>query len=138
MKAGDNLGWRLYEGTILYNGSYSSGGGTSVTSVTITPPILDYNHSGPFNSITGGYVYRGTPDPCLSPKYLYADLYGRYYVDTESNPGNGSWVGEAIKNVSCASTSPLNCTASFSEMLCVLVGARQESRLIFITNEWYL
>lgn len=115
VKAGDNLGWRLYEGTIPYNGSYSPGGVTSVTSVTITPPILEYNHSGPFNSITGGYLYRGNADPCLSLKYLYADLYGRYYAGTESNPGSSSWVSKAINNISCASTSPLNCTTPFSE-----------------------
>lgn len=115
VKAGDNLGWRLYEGTIPYDGSYAPGGVTSVRSVTITPPILDYNHSGPFNSITGGYVYRGTADPCLSGKYLYADLYGRYYSGSESVPGSGLWFGEAIGNISCAPTSPINCTTPFSE-----------------------
>ncbi|HMS66450.1 MAG TPA: hypothetical protein PKD83_14495, partial [Ignavibacteria bacterium] len=42
-----------------------------------TPPVWEYPHSGSFmQSITGGFVYRGSELPELFGKYIYAD-----YID---------------------------------------------------------
>ncbi|HYC75480.1 PQQ-dependent sugar dehydrogenase [Brevundimonas sp.] len=51
--AGRNLGWRIFEGDLPFNGTDPGG---------LTDPVLSYSHgSGPMQgrSITGGYVYHG-------------------------------------------------------------------------------
>ena len=67
---GQNLGWRLREGTIQNPHNV----GDPVPAGAIAP-IYDYDHgNGPFegNSITGGYVYRG-PIAALQGHYFFAD-----------------------------------------------------------------
>ena len=71
---GGNYGWRVYEGPLVYNPPWTPGGNTSVKSINAITPIMGYNHSDVNKnigsaSIMGGYVYRGSADPCL---------YGRY------------------------------------------------------------
>jgi len=63
---GGNYGWRLFEG----NASYNNPGGT--TPPDYVPPLATYDHSFG-QSITGGYVYRGTGAPSLRGTYLYGD-----------------------------------------------------------------
>lgn len=68
---GGNYGWRAYEGSYKFNSSKSGGGNTSLVSMNATIfPVMGYNHSDVninegSASITGGYFYRGTADPCL-------------------------------------------------------------------------
>lgn len=63
---GDNLGWRLCEGFHTYpNGDPCP--------AQFVPPIHEYNHSVG-QSITGGYVYRGSRQPSLRGAYLYGDF----------------------------------------------------------------
>lgn len=67
---GENYGWRLREGTI----STPDVGGPSPTGAI--DPVYDYLHgTGPLqgNSVTGGYVYRGS-DPTLQGKYIFGDF----------------------------------------------------------------
>ena len=73
---GGNYGWRVYEGPYIYRPEWTPGGNTSLSSINAIFPVMGYNHSSVNNnvgsaSITGGYVYRGSTDPCL---------YGRYTV----------------------------------------------------------
>lgn len=67
IESGKNYGWNKMEGFYCYGTCDTTGKG-------FTRPIYNYSHSLG-NSITGGYVYRGTLLPGLYGRYLYAD-YG--------------------------------------------------------------
>lgn len=62
---GVNYGWKIMEGTSCFSPPCDVPG--------LTPPVLEYDHSGNACSITGGYVYRGTAVPALRGTYFYAD-----------------------------------------------------------------
>lgn len=63
---GVNLGWNRWEGTHVYPpGSHQARDGYVF-------PVAEYSHSQG-ESITGGYVYRGSKYPALRGAYLYAD-----------------------------------------------------------------
>ena len=62
---GVNYGWKIMEGTSCFSQPCNTPG--------LTPPVLEYDHSGGACSITGGYVYRGTVIPALQGTYFYAD-----------------------------------------------------------------
>ena len=64
---GANFGWRIMEGTAVFNGTPSA---------SLVPPVAEYLHgTGPRegNSVTGGYVYRG-PVEALRGNYFFADF----------------------------------------------------------------
>jgi glucose/arabinose dehydrogenase len=64
---GANFGWRVLEGTAVFNGTPTA---------TMVPPVAEYLHgNGAFqgNSVTGGYVYRG-PVEALRGQYFFADF----------------------------------------------------------------
>ena len=65
VKKGDNLGWRCFEGTSVFNSSGCS-------SIQAVEPVAKYTHSQGRCSITGGYVYRGSIQS-LEQIYFYAD-----------------------------------------------------------------
>lgn len=65
-----NYGWRAYEGPNPYNPPKAPGGNTSRNSISPIFPVMGYSHSDVNKnegsaSITGGYFYRSTTDPCL-------------------------------------------------------------------------
>lgn len=65
-----NYGWRVYEGTKVYTPEVSTGGNTSISSINPIFPVMGYKHSDVNKnegsaSITGGFFYRSTTDPCL-------------------------------------------------------------------------
>lgn len=64
---GENYGWSVAEGFACLGGTGSCG-----TSSGFTPPVLDYPRTTG-QSVTGGYVYRGTAIPGLQGTYFYAD-----------------------------------------------------------------
>jgi glucose/arabinose dehydrogenase len=70
MRPGDggaNFGWRILEGTQVFNGTPTA---------ALVPPVAEYAHgSGPRqgNSVTGGYVYRG-PVEALRGQYIFGDF----------------------------------------------------------------
>ena len=64
---GANYGWKIMEGTNCFSPP------CNVPGLTLTPPVLEYDHSGGACSITGGYVYRGSAIPALQGTYFYAD-----------------------------------------------------------------
>lgn len=65
--AGANFGWRILEGTLVFNGTPNA---------SLVPPVAEYAHgTGPRegSSVTGGYVYRG-PVEALRGNYFFADF----------------------------------------------------------------
>jgi hypothetical protein len=76
---GGNYGWRVYEGPYIYHPQKSPGGNTSLESINPIFPVMGYDHSTVNKeigsaSITGGYVYRGSTDPCLYGRYVCLQL----------------------------------------------------------------
>ncbi|KAK7354125.1 hypothetical protein VNO80_19583 [Phaseolus coccineus] len=114
---GGNYGWRVYEGPYLFHPTQSPGGNTSVGSINPIFPITGYNHSELNKnegsaSITGGYVYRSTTDPCMTGRYLYGDLYaGAIWAATEEPQNSGNFNSSRIP-FSCARDSPIQCESS--------------------------
>ncbi|GLU12285.1 hypothetical protein SLE2022_289790 [Rubroshorea leprosula] len=113
---GGNYGWRVYEGPYLYTPQSSPGGNTSAKSINPIFPVMGYNHSEVNNnigsaSITGGYFYRSTTDPCVYGRYLYADLYaGALWAATEDPENSGNFTTSKIP-FSCAKDSPIKCSS---------------------------
>jgi uncharacterized repeat protein (TIGR03806 family) len=69
----NNYGWRCREGAHDFNTSGCSGAG-------LIDPVAEYDHSLG-ESITGGYVYRGTQSTNLVGRYLFADfISGRLWA----------------------------------------------------------
>uniref|UniRef100_A0A7N1A9V7 Glucose/Sorbosone dehydrogenase domain-containing protein n=1 Tax=Kalanchoe fedtschenkoi TaxID=63787 RepID=A0A7N1A9V7_KALFE len=112
-KAG-NYGWNLYEGP--YATPNSGSDNTTLTSLRLIDPVMGYNHSQVNKnlgsaSITGGYFYRSTTDPCMTGKYLFGDLYANnMWAATEDPENSGSFNTTQIP-FSCAKDSPLPCTS---------------------------
>ncbi len=67
VEKGQNYGWKIMEGFHCF----SPPSGCDMNGLTL--PIWEYNHSIG-QSITGGYVYRGSKVPELAGKYIYADF----------------------------------------------------------------
>ncbi len=77
---GGNYGWRVKEGTFLFNrGDGTIGASTPGSPINLIDPIsgtkgtLQYDHHDGI-SVTGGFVYRGTAIPELFGKYVFGDL----------------------------------------------------------------
>jgi glucose/arabinose dehydrogenase len=66
-----NFGWDIREGTMCHEGANNCSGATGLTA-----PIDEYGRSLG-NSVTGGYVYRGSRIPCLVGWYVYGDYASR-------------------------------------------------------------
>ena len=70
IEVGGNYGWNIMEGAHCYNPPF----GCDTTGLIM--PIFEYNHSWG-ESITGGFVYRGSLVPDIYGKYIFADFeYG--------------------------------------------------------------
>ncbi|MBD3404669.1 MAG: glucose sorbosone dehydrogenase [Candidatus Lokiarchaeota archaeon] len=67
IESGNNYGWNVMEGDQCYEPD------TGCDSTDLTMPIWTYQHDVG-NSITGGFVYRGTNNPNLIGKYIYGDF----------------------------------------------------------------
>ena len=80
VELGQNYGWNTREGAHCF--SPSSGCSTA----GLTDPITEYGHSLG-NSITGGYVYRGTAIPALQGHYIFGDFgSGRIWAVPANSP----------------------------------------------------
>jgi glucose/arabinose dehydrogenase len=66
VRAGDNLGWSIMEGTECFRQ-------TSCDRQGLTMPIFTYGRSEG-QSVTGGYVYRGSNIPALRGHYIFGDF----------------------------------------------------------------
>ncbi len=88
VKAGDNLGWNITEGSSCFAPRV----GCSVAG--LTPPITSYGR-GEGGSVTGGYVYRGRRLAGFSGKYLFGDFAsGKVFALSEAS--DGSWMRETV------------------------------------------
>lgn len=73
IESGGNYGWNIKEGSSCYEATECEAEG-------LIDPIYEYDHSLG-QSITGGYVYRGTSIPGLVGKYVYGDfMSGRIWA----------------------------------------------------------
>ncbi len=90
---GGNYGWSWYEGSSTFRSGAPSG--------TYQFPVHEYDHSQG-ESITGGYVYRGSAVPSLVGKYLYGDFISTRVwaltVDDQLNKVDNSELGNAPQN----------------------------------------
>jgi uncharacterized repeat protein (TIGR03806 family) len=66
--SGGNYGWRCREGAHDFNG-----GTLGCSAGALIDPVTEYNHTLG-NSITGGYVYRGSQSTSLAGRYLFGDF----------------------------------------------------------------
>jgi len=78
--AGGNYGWRCLEGTRAFNATCGPNAPSSL------PPVAQYEHTVG-QSITGGYVYRGTAMPALAGRYVFGDFVsGRIWHIARDTP----------------------------------------------------
>lgn len=83
IEKGKNYGWRAMEGYHVYDQEL-----LNQLDEDLSPPINEYDHSIG-NSITGGYVYRGSQYPALNGKYIFGDWSGKiFYLEKAGNKWN--------------------------------------------------
>ncbi len=76
---GGNYGWRIKEADAVYDSRQKP-------ETNLIDPIHEYHHGADGNSVTGGYVYRGTANPTLQGKYIYGDFgSGRVWALSQEN-----------------------------------------------------
>ncbi|HEU4617919.1 MAG TPA: PQQ-dependent sugar dehydrogenase [Gammaproteobacteria bacterium] len=90
VERGGNYGWDCMEGTHPYSDPAPS----CAAATGLIPPVAEYSHSEG-NSITGGYVYRGTAVPGLVGSYLFAD-YGSGRIWRLAGDGTGGRMPEEL------------------------------------------
>jgi glucose/arabinose dehydrogenase len=78
---GGNYGWRCFEGTGSYNSTCGPNAASSIA------PIAQYGRAVG-QSVTGGYVYRGTALPALVGRYVFGDFVtGRiWHIARDTTP----------------------------------------------------
>ncbi len=87
---GANLGWNVMEGDHCYRPAQGC------DRAGLTLPIVTYPHAAAWgNSVTGGYVYRGSALPELQGAYLFAD-FGSGRVWTARPASDGTWTVELL------------------------------------------
>ncbi|MQM17168.1 hypothetical protein Taro_050137, partial [Colocasia esculenta] len=116
---GGNYGWRVYEGPLLFS---PASGNVTLSSMNAILPVMGYTHSAVniktgSASITGGYVYRATADPCMVGRYLYTDLYASaVWEGTESPENSGNYNVTSIP-FSCANDTPIPCESVANSLI---------------------
>lgn len=106
---GENYGWRVREGDACRPGEAACDLPGAVD------PVYSYSRLGS-QSVTGGFVYRGSAIPKLAGTYLFADyIGGTVYALTRDGNGNVT-VADETDNLNDGSTTLRN-VASFGEDL---------------------
>jgi glucose/arabinose dehydrogenase len=86
--AGRNYGWRVKEGTFIFNTGGADQGYVVRNSPgsprAMTDPVAQYDHWGPNATVegiavVGGFVYRGSAIPALQGRYVFGD-YSREFA----------------------------------------------------------
>ncbi|WP_338762554.1 PQQ-dependent sugar dehydrogenase [Massilia sp. METH4] len=85
--AGGNYGWRVKEGSFLFDANGTNPGFVHAASpgvpAGLVDPIAEYDHRDAAGeppvrqAVIGGYVYTGTAIPALRGQYVFADYVGR-------------------------------------------------------------
>ena len=105
---GGNYGWRCLEGTQTYNSDCGPNASTSLA------PVAEYGRAAG-QSITGGYVYRGSAIAGLQGRYVFGDfITGRlWHIAADQGPtrvmtaDDGSATGLAIASFAEDATGEL-------------------------------
>ena len=80
IESGGNYGWRCREGMHDYNSA-------GVCPDGLVDPVIEYD-ANEGNSVTGGFVYRGSAIPELAGRYVFADFErGRVFASVEDGFG---------------------------------------------------
>ena len=95
IELGGNYGWRCREGAHDHNVSGCSSG--------YIDPVTEYAR-GDGNSITGGFVYRGSAIPELDGRYIFAD-YGSGRIWALQTDGQGGYSNDQLIDTSFGPTS---------------------------------
>jgi uncharacterized repeat protein (TIGR03806 family) len=90
-----NYGWRCREGAHDFNLGGCGGG--------YIDPVTEYDH-GLGNSITGGYVYRGTDVPDIDGRYIFGD-FGSGRIWALRPDGQGDYFNDQLIDTSFGPTS---------------------------------
>jgi uncharacterized repeat protein (TIGR03806 family) len=96
IQLGGNYGWNCREGTHAYTDSAPAA--SCATATGLIEPLIDYDHTEG-NSVTGGYVYRGSALPALVGTYLFAD-YGSGRIWRLVPNGTGGYTKEQLLDTS--------------------------------------
>jgi hypothetical protein len=96
----ENYGWARMEGSICFEPPTNCSPGLPTgcnPSGELTLPILEYTHTNnPCDSVTGGYLYRGTRMPSLYGQYLYADYCNGMIWAGENENGGAEWTSRLL------------------------------------------
>lgn len=90
VQLGGNYGWNIREGDRCYNNPNCDSSG-------LIDPVATYGR-GEGQSITGGYVYRGTQVPGLEGVYLYADFVSGRLWGLFENLQTGEYEDDVLLN----------------------------------------
>ena len=96
IERGGNYGWRCREGAHDFNTSGCPSGG-------FVEPVSEYSRSDG-NSITGGFVYRGTALPALVGRYVFGD-FGTGRIWALHDDGQGGYTNELLVETSLGISS---------------------------------
>jgi glucose/arabinose dehydrogenase len=78
---GENYGWNAYEASHTYS--------SQAPAADVAMPVLEYEHTNGWCSVTGGYVYRSEQIPGLQGYYLYGDwCTGTIWAARQDDAGN--------------------------------------------------
>jgi putative heme-binding domain-containing protein len=79
LRAGENMGWNVFEGIIPHSQRYRR------PNEVFVPPVFAYAHRFGV-SVTGGYVYRGHRAPAMYGRYICGDFQlGSIWALTQTN-----------------------------------------------------
>jgi uncharacterized repeat protein (TIGR03806 family) len=90
VELGKNYGWSCREGFHAYDMTDPSG-----CNGPFEEPLSEYPHANGDNSITGGFVYRGSAMPALAGRYVFAD-FGSGRIWALASDGSGGYTNEEL------------------------------------------
>ena len=89
VELGKNYGWSCHEGTDVFNAGRCVNG-------PFVDPVYEYQNGVNGNeSVTGGFVYRGSAIPSLAGRYVFAD-FGSGRVWALADDGAGGYTAEQL------------------------------------------
>jgi glucose/arabinose dehydrogenase len=94
VRAGENYGWPIREGTRCFNPQKWDQPLASCPTGGLSEPIIAYAHEGDLSAIIGGMVYQGEAIPELAGGYVFGDWgrgNGRLFVAHPPAFGSGLW-----------------------------------------------
>jgi glucose/arabinose dehydrogenase len=107
---GRNYGWRCMEASACTNL-----GGCTCLDASITLPLFEYDHTLG-NSLTGGYVYRGSAIPGYQGLYIYGDFgSNRYWTFRPGAAGVTEWTERTSELRPSPSENPPETIGAFGE-----------------------